>query len=133
MAQGFPELTAADLRQMSLSGKEREKYFLDRVLAQGAVCSWGLGEDTLLWEDEEGNTTIAFWSHPEFAARCYPEGERESGEGPIVISLDRWVNKVLPQLRDEGIRVGIFPVGDVFAVVADPGVLLRLVRRMVKR
>jgi hypothetical protein len=106
--KSIPELPAKEFDALvHTDGRARARYFITKVIDQGWVCGWGDDDGLSMWEDSEGNETIAFWPHPAYAAACYESDSEDSRtHGPVYYRLDHLLNVSLPILVTDRVRIG---------------------------
>ena len=90
---------------ISLIGPERYKHFIKQVADSEVV--WVLEDDGwALAATDTGETVFTVWPAKEYAELC-AQDEWASYE-PSEVSLDEFMNELLPKLNDDGILVGVF-------------------------
>ena len=107
---------------LSLDGQERYKHFVKRVADWEEV--WGLrnNDGWVTSENNEGEESIPFWPHPEYAHRC-ATGQWE-GNQPTPIDLESFIEEWLPGLEGDAMLVAVFPTPEGKSVHVQPSVLL---------
>ena len=92
---------------LSRNGEERYYHFIARVSDWEEL--WGL-KDKNGWvtaEDDEGEKSIPFWPHEEYARLC-ANGSWQ-GNDPTPIELSVFIEKWLPGMEKDGLLVAVFP------------------------
>ncbi|MFI9816049.1 DUF2750 domain-containing protein [Saccharothrix variisporea] len=116
----FPSLDEDDVvAAAARGGALRLKYFLESVVASGALCMWGDDEGMSLMEDGDGDVVVPVWSHPAFAEREM-RSSAEPGEGVIPLELGRFLDVTLPSIQEQGLGLAVFPVDDRIAATLTP-------------
>lgn len=110
-------------------GEVRAKYFrttaIDRgwAVSLGEIADDGYG-DLSLRGDHEGVETISLWPHPEYIDVSLTDDKKatleEENESPLICDVGTLLYVLCPVLQAEKMRIGVFPVQDVFADVLDP-------------
>jgi len=76
---------------------------------------WGLYDDGwALASTDEGCEVFPVWPREEYAAMCAIQDW--AGYTPKSISLDEFMDDLLPGLKEDGIVVGVFPTPNEFSV-----------------
>jgi Protein of unknown function (DUF2750) len=90
---------------LNLPGPQRFEYFVKVVADWEEV--WGLyQEGWALADADDGVNVFPFWPAREYAQLC---AENEwNGYFPRAIPLDELMNRLLPQLQEDGVLPGIF-------------------------
>lgn len=88
-----------------LSGQKRYEYFIKKVADNEEV--WGLyNNGWAMTEDSKGNQLIPFWPKIEYANLCAIEDWEDYN--PKSIDLDDFINKWIPGMRNDGIKISVF-------------------------
>ena len=92
----------------------RYEYFIKKVADSETV--WGLYEDGwAVTEDDNGNKLLPIWPKKEFAEHCAIDDWQEySGES---MDLYEFMDELLPQLKEDGIKPSVFFNNDDSAVL----------------
>lgn len=99
---------------ISSSGEKRYTYFVKR--AADAEKVWGLYNDGwALASTDEGDSVFPVWPAREYAALC-TKGMWSSFE-PRSISLEDFLNELLPNLKSDGVAPGVFCTPEKDAVM----------------
>jgi hypothetical protein len=104
----------------ALSPTDRYMHFLSRVADWEEV--WGLHSDAgwAMSSDGEGGECVPFWPHPEYA-KAMTVGHW-SGREPTSVPLADFLEKWLPGMAKDGLRVAVFPTPEN-AKLVDPMLL----------
>lgn len=90
---------------LKLSGPERYKHFVKLIVDWEAV--WGLYQNGwALAATSEEKTVFPVWPAEEYAALCAKD-EWEEYE-PSSIDLNDFIEELLPNLKNDGVLVGVF-------------------------
>jgi hypothetical protein len=98
-------------RAMSvLPAADRYGYFIRQVADWQEV--WSLRDDGgwRLVCDDDGKECVPVWPHERYAA-AFATGEFDCCRAEP-IEVQRWLNEWLPNFRNDGRRIAVFPVGD---------------------
>lgn len=87
---------------------DRYQYFLNKVADWEEIWSVGHAEGWRMMSDAEGTVCIPVWPARAYAEACC-QGPW-SGDEPRAISLDDWLTRWLPGMRDDGRKVAVFPL-----------------------
>lgn len=110
-------------------GEVRAKYFRTTAIDHGWTVSLGeIAEDDYadlsLWGDSEEVETVSLWPHPEYIDSSLTDEKKstlqEENESPLICDIETLLYVLCPILQAEKMRIGVFPVQDVFADVLDP-------------
>lgn len=101
---------------LSLPEFDRYQYFINKIADWGEVWSIGDYEGWRMMSDDAGIICSPVWPAQAFAAACC--NEEWSQDEPKLISLDDWMRKWLPGLKQDGRKVAVFPLP------ADKGMIL---------
>lgn len=90
---------------LALPGNKRYEHFI-KIVADWQEL-WGLYQDGwALAASDEGTTVFPLWPAKEYAQVC---AENEwAGYGPRSISLNDFLNTLLPKLKLDGVLPGVF-------------------------
>jgi Protein of unknown function (DUF2750) len=94
----------------ALTPLERYDHFVGRVIDWGVIFTLGDDAEMGVIEDPSGVRYVNLWPHAPYA-----EAERERDwEKYEVLSfeLDEWLDRLLPDMAERGLSVGVFPVWD---------------------
>lgn len=117
-------------KSKELIDNDRYEYFLKTIVKFQSV--WLLhARDGLyaMFEDDSGRQYIPMWPEKDFAV-FFAEGEWEGYE-PEQMELDELMDW-LPELKDDGIFIGIFPDNDMNAIPLDPMVLKKQLKEEIQ-
>jgi hypothetical protein len=90
---------------LDLPAPQRYRHFIDTVVATRRM--WGLyGEGWAMSETPEGHQVLPLWPAREYAELCI--AEEWSSHQAREIDLDAALGMMIPTLREQGIRPGIF-------------------------
>ena len=106
---------------LALSGQGRYEHFIKRIADWEEL--WGL-KDNNGWvtsEDDDGNKSIPFWPHPEYAKLC-AEGQWKGNE-ETSIDLKSFIEKWLPGMEQDNLLVAVFPTPSGKSVYVQPSCL----------
>ena len=90
---------------IALDGQKRYKYFVKMVVDQEEV--WGLYQDGwALAATENGKQVFPLWPAKEYAQLC--ANNEWVDYSPVPISLDEFIDQLLPKLRNDEVLPGVF-------------------------
>jgi hypothetical protein len=106
---------------LATDGPTRYAHFVKQVADSEQV--WGLRteEGWVSVGDDDGNSMLPVWPHPDYAAACAVD-EWDDAQ-PSAIDLDDWLDEWLVNLDDEGDQVAVFPTPQGRGVVVEPAQL----------
>ncbi len=105
---------------IKLPGQKRYEYFIKKVVDNEEV--WGLNNNGwAMTVDSEGNKLIPFWPKKEYANLCAKEDWVDYK--PKSIDLDDLINKWIPGMSNDGLKISVFWY-DNDSVVVNPQRLL---------
>jgi len=90
---------------LALPGPERYEHFIKQVVDWEEV--WGLYDDGwAMAGSDEDEDILPFWPHEDYAAIC---AEKDwAGFTPKSISLEEFMEDLLPRLKEDNVLPGIF-------------------------
>jgi hypothetical protein len=107
----------------ALPAADRYGHFIRQVADWREV--WSLRDDGgwRLVGNNDGQQCVPVWPHERYAV-AYATGEFD-GCRAEPIEVQRWLNEWLPNFRNDGRKIAVFPVGDGTerGVVVDPQVI----------
>src|SRR5262245_3750200 len=92
----------------ALSGPERYSHFVRRVADFEEVWSLHGPGGWVTMGDESGRKCIPAWPHKRYAEACV-RGAWSDAKA-TAITLDAWMERWLPGMMRDGLRVAVFPV-----------------------
>jgi hypothetical protein len=101
-------------RLRELKGASRTTRTFEILADTGVLWVWGDDDDTLFMQDADGTGVLPVWPYAALA-RVECEGAA-SGEHPIDVAVDRFIEVWLPQIEDDKMGVAVFPVNGRIAV-----------------
>ncbi|MFI6784821.1 DUF2750 domain-containing protein [Micromonospora sp. NPDC050276] len=109
----FPMDRAEAEKLRAKTGASRMIYSIRSFVEKQALWAWGDEEGTLFMQDAQGTNVLPVWPDPLLAEI---ECAGPSGEAPVEVSLERFLEVWLPQLEVDSEGIAIFPVDDRIAV-----------------
>lgn len=102
---------------LSLDGQARHDYFVRKVA--DSQCIWGLEmSGWAMAEDDSGVKLMPFWPEEHFAKLCATDTWKRYV--PRKIELEVFLNRWLPGMQRDGIKVAVFPKPDSQGVIVEP-------------
>jgi Protein of unknown function (DUF2750) len=99
---------------LKLSGEERIKYFVKRIVAFETV--WGLySKGWASAKDNSGDLVFPVWPAKEYADLC--KLDQWSDCIAKEMTLNEFLDVILPNSVEEGTRFGVFPLPDGAGVI----------------
>ncbi len=107
---------------LALPGQSGYEHFVKRIADWEEL--WGLkdNEGWVTSANDEGEKSIPFWPHPEYAHMC-AEGSWE-GNLATRIDLKSFMEEWLPGMERDGMFVAVFTTPEGKSVYVQPNVLL---------
>ena len=111
-------MSSEDFEAVSrMSADARFDHLVGEVLTNETV--WTLrSEKGLVIMSSEGEQCLPVWPHPDFAA-AWATGDWADCE-PFEVDLSAWVERWLPGMKEDGLSLAVFPVGDAETPVVEP-------------
>ena len=105
---------------LKLSNHQRYQYFIDKVVAHGAI--WSLANDEgWVTLTSEGDNCLPVWPHADYAAE-WANGEWEDC-APKVVPLDVWLERWTAGLTADETYLVVFPNLKEEALLVEPNEL----------
>lgn len=105
---------------LSKPANKRYEYFIKKIAEKEEL--WGLYEDGwAMSEDDDGGLLIPFWPLKEYAEHCAINEWKSYNARRIALNV--FIEKWLPKMKKDGLKVSIFSNG-VDAVNIDTDIVL---------
>lgn len=115
---------------LRLDGPQRFRHLVKR--AADEECVWGLWNDGwALMAEDDGTQVLPIWPASEYADLSRV-GEWEA-YSPKAINLYELLDKLLPTLQEEDVRIGIFPTPEGRCVVPRTDEFIDAIRQELQR
>lgn len=105
----------------ALGPSQRYQYFIKRVSDTEALWSLGAEDGWVLQAGPGGIELVPVWPHSSYAAACATD--EWSGNVPMEIGLDEWMEKWLPGIARDERQVSVFPVPGSQTAIVDADTL----------
>jgi hypothetical protein len=99
----------------------RYEYFIKKIVDYEEVWALLCDDGYAMANDADGNLAYPFWPRKEFAQYCAIDDWE--GCSAVSINLYDFIDKWIPGIKDENLKISIFPNNDDASLVA-PDVLL---------
>lgn len=113
----------------SYDEKDRLHFFLTRVVESEEV--WGLNNDHgWILKEHNGQTILPVWPYESFAADCAVD--EWQGYTPGAVSLEHFIDRLLPLIREQNIKLEILPTATQPGGLMDADKLSELLESMLE-
>ena len=111
-------LSSQDFDAVSgMSADDRFDHLVEQTVKREAI--WALrSEKGLVIMSSDGEECLPVWPHPDFAA-AWATGDWSDCE-PFKVDLAAWVERWLPGMKNDGLFLAAFPVGEEETSVVAP-------------
>lgn len=102
---------------ISLSAFDRYQYFLNKVADWEEVWSVRSADGFRMMSDPQGVLCIPVWPAEPYAQACCQEEWADAS--PVAVSLEDWMAKWLPGIKNDNRKIALFPLPQDQGMVLD--------------